>query len=220
MSKVIITGSTGMIGKGVLLECLDNPTIEEVLVINRNSVGVQHEKLKEVLLKDFLQIGTLKDQLGGYDACFHCMGVSAVGMKEEDYYRLTYSVTEAFVEVLHELNPRMLFIYVSGTGTDGTETSRVMWMRVKGKTENMVFQKGFGDAYAFRPGAIIPERGIRSRTRWYNVMYDIMRPLFPLFKRSKQVTTTTKLGWAMIKLINAPAEDKVLENPRINELAG
>ena len=219
MSKVIITGSTGMVGKGVLLECLESPKIEEVLVINRSTLGMQHPKLKEILLSDFLQIANEKDQLAGYDACYYCMGVSALGLSEETYTKITYDATKAFADVLHELNPDMVFIYVSGMGTDGTEKSNVMWTRVKGKTENMVFAKGFKDAYAFRPGGILPEKGIKSRTGWYNAMYFITRPLFPLFRRSKNITTTTRLGQAMINILDFPSQKKILENPEINVLA-
>lgn len=219
MSKVIITGSTGMVGKGVLLECLESPKIEKVLVINRSSLGMQHLKLQEILLSDFLQIGQIKDQLQGFDACFYCMGVSAVGMNEEDYTKITYTTTEAFADVCYALNPEMVFVYVSGTGTDSSEKGRTMWARVKGRTENMVFSKGFKDAYAFRPGAIIPEKGIQSRTGWYNAVYFITRPLFPLLKKSKNITTTTKLGQAMINTLFIPTDKKVLENIDINELA-
>jgi nucleoside-diphosphate-sugar epimerase len=219
MSKVIITGSTGMVGQGVLLECLDSPQIEEVLIINRSSLGMQHPKLKEVLLADFMQVAAVKDQLRGYDACFYCMGVSSVGMSEEDYTRITYTTTKAFADVLQELNPNLVFVYVSGTGTDSSEKGRLMWARVKGRTENMLFNKGFKSAYAFRPGIIIPERGIQSKTGWYNTVYALTRPLFPLFKRSKNVTTTTKLGQAMINTLSGKANKKILENPDINELA-
>ena len=219
MSKVIITGSTGMVGKGVLLECLDNPKIEEVLIINRRTLGMQHPRLKEVLLADFSTVESIKDQLEGYDACFYCMGVSSVGMSEEQYTTITYDVTKAFVDVLYELNRDMVFIYVSGTGTDSSEKSRIMWARVKGRTENMVLNKGFKDAYAFRPGAIIPEKGIKSRTGWYNTMYVIMRPFFPMMKRSKNITTTTKLGQAMINVLFSPASEKHPENVDINAFA-
>ena len=176
MHNVIITGSTGMVGKGVLLACLESPDIEKVLVLNRSTLGMQHPKLQEILLPDFLEIGGLKDQLQGYDACFYCMGVSAIGMEEEDYHRITYAATKAFADVLFELNPETVFIYVSGAGTDSSEKGRMMWARVKGKTENLVLNKGFKDAYAFRPGLILPEKGIRSRTGWYNTVYQITSP--------------------------------------------
>jgi nucleoside-diphosphate-sugar epimerase len=218
MSKVMITGSTGMVGKGVLLECLESPKIEEVLVINRSTLGMNHPKLKEVLLADFSTVESIKDQLEGYDACFYCMGVSSVGMSEEQYTQITYATTRAFADVLYALNPNAVFIYVSGTGTDSTEKSRIMWARVKGRTENMVLNKGFKDAYAFRPGVIIPEKGIQSRTGWYNAIYVVMRPFFSLLKRSKNITTTTRLGQAMIELLEFPQAEKQLENVDINKL--
>ncbi len=219
MANVLITGSTGMVGKGVLLECLDHPRIDQVLVLNRSTLGMQHPKLREVLLADFLQVDGIREHLRGYDACFFCMGVSSVGMSEEQYSRITYDATKAFADVLFELNPEMVFIYVSGTGTDSTESGRSMWARVKGRTENMVFAKGFRDAYAFRPGLILPERNIRSRTGWYNAIYTVLRPFFPLFRNSRNVTTTSKVGLAMINTLFYPTEKKVLENADINQLA-
>lgn len=217
--KVIITGSTGMVGKGVLFECLESASIEKVLVINRKSLGMNHPKLEEVLLSDFLQVEKIRENLKGYDACFFCMGVSAVGLSEEKYTSITYDATKAFADILFELNSEMVFIYVSGTGTDSTEKGSILWARVKGRTENMVFQKGFKDAYAFRPGGILPEKGIKSRTGWYNALYVIMRPFFPLMRRSKNITTTTKLGQAMVNILSHPQGEKVLHNPEINLLA-
>lgn len=219
MKSVIITGSTGMVGKGVLLECLDHAEIEKVLVINRSTLGMTHEKLEEILLPDFLQIADLKEQLRGYDACFYCMGISAVGLSEEKYRTITYDTTQAFADVLFELNPDLIFNYVSGTGTDSSGQGRLMWARVKGKTENMILNKGFKDAYAFRPGVILPEKGIQSKTGWYNTMYAITKPLFPLLKKWKLVTTTTRVGYAMINTLFHSIDKKILENTDINELA-
>ncbi len=217
--KVIITGSTGMVGKGVLLECLESSDIDRVLIINRSSLDLQHPKLKEILLPEFLNIATVKDDLAGYDACLYCMGTSALGKDETSYNLITYETTKVFADLIHDLNPNSVFIYVSGVGTDSTEKGRAMWARVKGKTENMIFQKGFKDAYAFRPGVILPEKGIKSKTSWYNISYVIMRPFFPLFKLSKNVTTTTKLGQAMMAVLKSPMTKKILYNPDINELA-
>lgn len=217
--KVIITGATGMVGKGVLLECLDHPKISEVLIINRNSLEMQHIKLKEVLLKDFSQVASIKNELQEYDACFFCMGVSAVGMSEDKYTAITYYTAKAFADVLYELNPNMIFNYVSGSGTDSTEKGRQMWARVKGKTENYILNKGFKDAYAFRPGVIIPEKGIESRTGWYNIVYKITRPFFGWMKKSKNITTTTKIGLAMINSMSNTQKLKHLENKDINTLS-
>ncbi|MFD2566579.1 NAD-dependent epimerase/dehydratase family protein [Pseudotenacibaculum haliotis] len=219
MKRVIVTGSTGMVGKGVLLECLESPYIAQILVVNRSSVNIKHPKLKEVLLNDFMQIDTVFEELKGYDACFHCMGVSAMGMSEVQYTHVTYDMTKKLVDILFDLNPEFTFNYVSGTGTDSTEKGRTMWARVKGKTENMIFTKGFLDAYAFRPGAIVPEKGIKSRTSWYQFFYIILRPFFPLMKRSKNITTTTNIGIAMIRSILEPIELKILFNKDINALA-
>ena len=217
--NVIITGSTGMVGQAVLLECLESPHVDKVLVLNRHSLNRQHPKLEELLLPDFLQLETIKDQLSGYDACFYCMGVSALGMSEEAYHKVTYDVTKAFADVLYEINPGMVFNYVSGAGTDSSEKGKVMWARVKGKTENMVLGKGFKDAYAVRLGTILPEKGIKSRTNWYSYMYVILSPFFPLLKRSKNITTTTKFGKAMINTLRFPTSNKYLTNKDLNELA-
>ncbi|WP_435578472.1 epimerase [Gilvibacter sp.] len=219
MHHVIITGSTGMVGKGVLLECLDSEQIASVLVINRSSLGITHPKLKELLLPDFMQLAEHGEMLKGYDGCFFCMGVSVVGLNEAKYTAITYDITKVFADVLFELNPNMVFNYVSGTGTDSTATGRVMWARVKGKTENYILEKGFKDAYAFRPGMIIPERGIKSSTGWYNAIYVILRPFFGWFKKRSNVTTTTNIGHAMIASIAANQTLKHLENKDINSLA-
>ncbi len=220
MKKVIITGSTGMVGRGVLLECLERSEISEVLVINRNSLEMNHPKLKEILLGDFLAVETIKDALKGYDACFYCMGVSAAGMSEERYTKITFDATRAFADTLFPLNPEMTFIYVSGTGTDSSESGRMMWARVKGRTENYILKKGFKDAYAFRPGIIIPEKGIKSKTKLYNSLYTVMRPFFPLLKKSKGVTTTTKVGLAMLNVLEKSNEKKQVDNREINRMAG
>ncbi|MBR8537805.1 NAD-dependent epimerase/dehydratase family protein [Carboxylicivirga sediminis] len=158
--KVIITGSTGMVGKGALLECLDSPVVNKILVINRSSVYIHHPKLEEIIHKDFSDLSAIKDRLASYDACFHCMGISALGLSEAQYTEITYTMTKELADTLYSLNPQMVFSYVSGAGTDSSEKGRVMWARVKGKTENMILNKGFKDAYAFRPCAILPEKGI------------------------------------------------------------
>ena len=217
--KIIVTGATGMVGKGVLLECLEDERIEEVLSISRRSLEMQHPKLKELLHQDFTQFETVKEQLSGYDACFHCMGVSAVGKTEEEYTRLTYTVTKSLADVCYANNPAFVFNYVSGTGTDTREKSRQMWARVKGKTENYVLDKGFAKAWMFRPGFIIPEKGIESSTGWYNTIYGILKPFFGWLKKLNSVTTTTKIGKAMINSVFTEERDVYLYNAKINELA-
>lgn len=208
-----------MVGEGVLLECLDSELIEKVLVVNRSTINKQHPKLEEVLLKDFTEVASVREHLQGYDACFFCMGVSALGMSEAEYTAITYNTVAAFADVLYDLNPEMVFNYVSGQGTDSSEKGSTMWARVKGKAENEVLNKGFKDAYAFRPGAIIPERGIKSRTNWYQFFYTIMIPFFGLLKKSKNVTTTTKVGLAMLNTLHHSFDNKHPENKQINRMA-
>ncbi|SDW12123.1 Uncharacterized conserved protein YbjT, contains NAD(P)-binding and DUF2867 domains [Lutibacter oricola] len=218
--KVIITGSTGMVGKGVLMECLKHPKVEQVLVINRSSLNMEHPKLKEILCNDFLNISSIKNDLKNYDACFHCMGVSSVGKNEEEYAKFTYSITKELADSIFSVNPNCVFNYVSGTGTDSTEKGKVMWARVKGKTENMVLNKGFKDAYMFRLGGIIPAKGIKSKTGWINILLILFKPLYPLMKKMKSITTSEQIGVAMINSVLFPSELKVLENPEVNLLAG
>lgn len=218
--RVLITGATGMVGKGVLIECIESPEIDSVLIINRSSAGISHPKVTEIILKDFTDFTSVKNKLKGYDACFYCMGISSLGMKEDEYFRITYSMTEALAKLLYEINPGMVFDYVSGEGTDSTEKGKIMWARIKGKTENLIFNTGFKDAYAFRPGVIIPEKGVKSKTNWVNFMYALTKPIFPLMLRSKFVTSSSKMGKAMINSVLHPQGKKVLENRDINILAG
>lgn len=217
--NVIITGSTGMVGKSVLLECIEHPSIDKILLINRSALKFDHPRVDEVLLADFTQMHTVKDQLKNYDACFHCMGISSVGKSEEEFTEITFDLTQKLADILYELNENMVFNYVSGTNTDSTEKGKTMWARVKGKTENYILNKGFKDAYMFRPGAIVPEKGIRSSTGWYNVVYVLLKPFFPLMKKNKNITTTTKFGLAMINSLISPIDLKHLENIDINQLA-
>jgi len=201
MKKVIITGATGMVGKGILLECLDNEAIDEVLIIGRNSIGIKHPKLKELIHKDFSDFSDVKDQLKNYDACFFSLGISAAGLNEEQYTRITYTFTLSLARTLFELKPKMTFNYVSGQGTDSTEKGRMMWARVKGKTENDLLNMGFKGAYMFRPGMIIPHKGIKSRTKSYQFMYDYFMWLVKLIKAvsPNSVVSTSQIGLAMIK---------------------
>ena len=217
--NVIITGTSGMVGKGVLFECLDNTKIKSVLIINRNSIGIEHSKLKEIILKDFTKISTISKDLEKYEACFFCMGTSSVGMNSKDYTSITFDITKAFVDTLYSLNPAMVFNYVSGSGTDSTEQSKTMWAQVKGKTENYILNKGFKDAYMFRPGVIIPEKGIKPKTQWYRIVYAVLSPFLWLLKTSKTTPTTTKVGLAMINTLFHSQSLKYLENKDIILLA-
>ena len=218
--KVIITGTTGMIGKAALLECLESSAITGVLSISRSPLGMDHPKLNELIISHFNELDQHKEVLSGYDACFHCMGVSVVGLSEEDYTAITFGLTKLLADLLFDLNPNMNFIYVSGAGTDSSEQGSSMWARVKGKTENYILQKGFKDAYAFRPGGILPEKGVKSRTPLYNTVYVIMRPFFPLFKRLNSIVTSSQIGQAMIQTSQAPYASKIIDPKDIHALAG
>ena len=198
--KVIITGATGMIGKGVLLECLDHEAVKEVLAIGRGRVGITHPKLRELIHKDLTDFSGIADALKEYDACYFCLGISAAGLKEEQYRTITYDYTLALAGELYKINPQMTFIYLSGEGTDATEKGRMMWARVKGKTENDLLAMGFRQAFMFRPGVIIPLRGIESRTKSYRLLYKYLMWLVKLIKflSPNSVVNTMQIGLAMI----------------------
>jgi uncharacterized protein YbjT (DUF2867 family) len=216
--KVIILGATGMVGQGVLRECLLDPEVGSVLIIGRSATGQQHEKLNEIVLSDLFDLSEVEDRLSGYDACFFCLGVSAVGMKEQAYRRVTYDLTISVARPLATLNPTMTFIYVSGASTDSTERGRVMWARVKGQTENGLLEMPFKAVYMFRPGYIQPLHGIRTKTKWYGAVYAMMGPFYPLWKWlfPKYVTTTECIGRAMLNVAKRGAAKSVLENQDIN----
>jgi uncharacterized protein YbjT (DUF2867 family) len=217
--NVIITGATGMVGKGVLLECLDSPEVDSILIINRSPVDIKHPKLKEIIHKDFFDLSAIRDHLKGYTSCFFCLGVSSAGMSEEDYRRMTYDLTLGFARELLSLNPDMTFCYISGAGTDSTEKGRMMWARVKGKTENDLLSLGFKSAYMFRPGFIQPLKGIRSKTPLYHAIYVLLGVFYPLLKKlPKYVTNTVTLGRAMIRVGAGGYDRRVLESIDINKL--
>lgn len=216
--KVIITGATGMVGKGVLLECLKHDSVKQVLLVNRAPIDIKHPKIREIILADFTDFNSIQREFNGYDACFHCMGVSSAGITHEQYYKFTYTITDSLVNAVYNANPNSTFIYVSGAGTDGTEKSRTMWANVKGKTENLIFSKGFKNAYAFRPGIILPQNGIKSRTKLYNFFYTVTRPIFPILQRINSVTSTQNIGKAMIHLTDNPKKIKIFSGSEINRL--
>ncbi len=180
--KVVLFGATGMVGQGVLRECLLDPDVEGVLAVVRNASMPPHVKLREIVHQDVSDLSPIEDRLSGYDACFFCLGVSSVGTKEEAYRRVTYDLTVSVAKTLAKLNPTMTFIYVSGAGTDSTERGRSMWARAKGRTENALSQMLFKAVFLFRPAYIQPLHGIRTKTRWYGAAYAVMRPLYPLWK--------------------------------------
>ncbi len=219
--KVIVTGATGMVGKGVLLECIDHESVSEVLSVGRNPLNIKHPKLRELIHKDFSNFSEVNSELKGYDACFFCMGVSSVGMKEAEYKHLTYDLTLALAKELVLLNPKMTFNYVSGVGTDSSEKGRTMWARVKGKTENDLLNLGYKQAFMFRPGAILPLRGIKSRTRAYQFMYDYFTWLLKIVKviSPNSIVTTTQLGLAMINSALNGYPEKIIHPKDILELS-
>jgi uncharacterized protein YbjT (DUF2867 family) len=218
--KVILFGATGMVGQGVLRECLLDSEIESVLAVGRSPTGQRHPKLREILHDNFLEYSAVESQWAGYDACFFCLGVSSVGMSEERYRHLTHDITLAAATTLARLNPQMVFVYVTGRGTDSTGQGRLMWARVKGKTENDLLKLPFKAAYMFRPAAIQPLHGVRSKTAWYQAIYVAAAPLLSLLNRlaPKYMTTTEQVGRAMIKVAKDGYPGAVLESEDINRL--
>lgn len=217
--NVVLFGATGMVGQGALRECLLAPDVERVLAIVRSPTGERHEKLREIVHRDFFDFSAIEPELTGLDACFFCLGVSSAGMTEESYRRITYDMTMAAAQTLLRLNPGLTFIYVSGAGTDSTERGRVMWARVKGEIENALLRMPFKAAYMFRPGFIQPQHGIVSKTKLYRAFYAVTGPIFPLLKRfPKYVTTTEQLGRAMLEVARRGAPKRVLESVEINGL--
>jgi uncharacterized protein YbjT (DUF2867 family) len=216
--KVILFGATGMVGQGVLRECLLDSGVTSVLVVGRSPTGQQNPKLREILHDNFMDFSAIESQLTGFDACFFCLGVSSVGMDEARYRHLTYDITLATATVLAKLNPSMVFIYVTGQGTDSTEQGRLMWARVKGKTENDLLKLPFKAAYMFRPAGIQPLHGIRPKTSWYQAIYVVAAPLLTLLNRvaPKYMTTTEQVGRAMIKVARDGYPKPVLESEDIN----
>jgi nucleoside-diphosphate-sugar epimerase len=217
--KVILFGATGMVGQGVLRECLLDADVESVLTVGRSPTGQQHAKLRELVHGNFTDFSAIESELTGYDACFFCLGVSSVGMDAERYRYLTYDITMAAARILARLNPRMIFIYVTGRGTDSTEQGSLMWARVKGKTENdLIALPGLRvRGYAFRPGAIQPLHGAKSKTRLYRTAYVVVGPLLGLARRlfPRQITTTEQIGLAMLSVARSRPEKRVLESADI-----
>ena len=210
-----------MVGQGVLLECIEHQSVNSVLVVGRSSCGINHEKVDEIIHSDFADYVAIEDRLVGLDACFFCLGVSAAGMSEEDYRHVTYDFAVGAAEILARLNSEIVFCYVSGAGTDSSETGRTMWARVKGMTENRLLNMPLNSAYMFRPGYIQPKKGVRSKTRLYQAMYTVLSPLYPIWKTlfPSFVTTTEKVGLAMIQVAENGFSKSVLETRDINSLA-
>jgi uncharacterized protein YbjT (DUF2867 family) len=220
--KVLIFGATGMVGKGVLLECLDDDRVERLLLISRHPIDINHPKLREIVHQDFFDFLSIQSQFVDFDACFFCLGVSSIGVSESVYHHLTYDLTLAAATAIASVTSRRLtFCYVSGEGTDSTERGRAAWARTKGKTENALLRLPFKAAFMFRPGYIQPLKGITSKTRWYQAIYDALGPFYPLFRRllPRYVTTTENIGRAMIQVGLRGYSKPILFSADINQLA-
>jgi len=214
--KVIITGSTGMVGEGVLLECINNEHVTDILLLNRKHHPITDPKVKEIIVKDFMQAEGIQDTLQGYDACFFCAGISSVGLKEDIYKHITYDITMHVAKILSTVNPAMTFIYVSGSGTDSSEKGKLMWARVKGKTENDLLQLPFKAVYNFRPGIMRSTPG-QKNVKWgfkiIDALYPMLNFLFPAF-----VSTLQELALAMITVVITPYKSTTLEVKDIKKI--
>ena len=215
--KAIITGVTGMVGEGVLHECLQDPSVSSVLVINRKPCGVVHPKLKEIIHSDFYNLSAIESQLSDYNTCFFCLGMSSVGMNEADFTKGAYTLTMHVAETLCRVNKYMTFCYISGAGTDSTEKGSQMWARVKGKTENDLMKLPFKKVYNFRPGYLHPTKGLKNTLPYYKYLswlYPILRPI-----ASKYMSTLSELGLAMINSVLNGSDKQILEVKDIVALA-
>lgn len=215
--KVIITGATGMVGEGVMHECLLDDKVESVLVVGRRTCGTIHPKLKEILIEGFFDLSSIESQLTGYNACFFCLGVTSVGLKEDEYFKLTYTLTMNFAQTLSKLNPEMTFCYISGKGTDSSEQGKMMWARVKGKTENDLMKLPFKKVYNFRPGIIEPTKGLKntlSLYKYFNWLAPIIRMISP-----NSISTLKQIGLAMIHVVIKGSKSQILEVKDIKNLA-
>jgi uncharacterized protein YbjT (DUF2867 family) len=218
--KVILFGASGMVGQGVLRECLLDPAVTQILTVGRRADAPPNPKLTQIVQRDFFDFTDIEPQLSGYDACFFCLGVSSGFMREQEYAHLTYDLTLAAARTLSRVNPGMTFVYVSGAGTDSTEQGRSMWARVKGRTENALLKLPFKAAYMLRPGAIQPLHGVRSKTALYQAIYSVTRPLLPALRAlfPGQITTTEHLGRVMISLARDGYAKPILEARDITTL--
>ena len=215
--SLILTGSTGMVGEGVLNECLQHDLIEKILVLNRKPCGIFHPKLREIIHPNFFDIQPLEPQLTGYDACFFCLGVSSVGMQEEQYFQFTYILTTHFAQTVSKLNPGMNFCYISGAGTDSSEKGKRMWARIKGKTENALMKLNFGQVYNFRPGILQPTKGLKNTLsfyKWLGWLIPLIKLILPAY-----ICSLKELGLAMINAVTKGYDKHVLEIKDIKDLS-
>ena len=219
--KVLIFGATGMVGQGVLLECLRDTEVEFVVTLGRTATGVRDPRLREIVHRDLLNYGGMEESLAGFDACFFCLGVASTGMKEAEYERVTYGFTMAAAEAVSRVNPGMTFTYISGSGTDSTERGRVMWARVKGRTENALLRLPL-NAYAFRPGFIEPMDGIQSKTPMYRMFYNVLGPLLPVLHRAfpNRILSTREIGQAMLAVARHGYDKRILETKDMRRVVG
>lgn len=219
--KVLVFGATGMVGQGVLLECLRDRDVELIVTVGRTPTGVRDSKVREIEHHDLLDYRGMEEALSGFDACFFCLGVTSSGMKEADYARITYSMTLAPAEMLSRLSQGITFIYVSGSGTDSSECGRVMWARVKGRTENALLRLPLR-AYMFRPGFIEPLDGIQSKTPSYRTFYRVAGPLLPLLHRMfpSRILSTREIGQAMLAVARSGCQKRILETSDLRRVVG
>jgi uncharacterized protein YbjT (DUF2867 family) len=219
--NAMLFGATGMVGQGVMRECLLDPEVHLLQTVGRTATATQHPKLREIVHNDLSQYAAIEPSLSGFDACFFCLGVTSSGMTQENYERVTYGITLAAAEMLSRLNTQMTFVYVSGSGTDTSERGRSMWARVKGKTENALLRLPFKAAYMFRPGIIQPLHGIKSMTPLYNAFYTLGKPLLPLLRLAfpDQILTTEQVGRAMLAVARHGFPKQILESKDIRTAA-
>jgi uncharacterized protein YbjT (DUF2867 family) len=219
--RVVLMGGTGMVGQAALRECLLASDVEKVLALGRSPLPQTHSKLESKVHKNLYDLTSIRDDLKGYDACLFCLGISSNGLSEEDYHRMTFELTMAVARTLCEVNPSMTFVFVSGSGTDSTESGPRMWARVKGKTENALLKMPFKAAYMFRPGAMRPMHGVRSRTPLYQFFYTVLNPLMPILSllvSPKYLTTSERMGRAMLKVVREGYSNPIIENDAIHAL--
>jgi uncharacterized protein YbjT (DUF2867 family) len=215
--KTIITGTTGMVGEGVMHECLNHSDVESILVINRRTINTNHPKLKEIVLDNFYDFSSIEEHLKGYNACFFCLGTTSVGKKEDEYTKITFDITKALADNLVKLNPDLTFCYISGAGTDSSEKGRSMWARIKGRTENYILNLGFRRAFAFRPAIIQPTKGLKNTLSFYKYLFFLLPMVKLLFP--KHICSLKEIGKAMINSVNNGYEKNILEVSDIKKLA-